>query len=85
MSTDQPDQATFLVSASCMLIGFANGMRVISDYFRSQIMTPPAEKKSIWKAIGEYVFKPFQIKTPQPIEDVVKYQTIDDYISSSQS
>ncbi len=52
-----------------------------ADYFRSQLMTPPSTKKSIWKAVTDYVTKPSYKAAPQPVESGVKYQTIDDYIS----
>ena len=47
-------------------------------YFRSQIMTPPATKRSIWQAVTDYVTKPFHQAAPLPVESGVKYQTIDD-------
>ena len=49
-----------------------------ADYFRSQIMTPPSIKKSIWITLTNYVTKPFYKALPQPEESAVKYQTIDD-------
>ena len=41
--------------------------QIASNYFRSQIMTPPSTKKSIYKAVTEYVTKPFHKTTPQPV------------------
>ncbi len=83
--SERPSQFTFLIGASCMLIGLTHIINVASDYFRSQIMTPPAAKKNLWKAVTDYITKPFHNAAPQPVESGVKYQTIDDYVSSAQS
>ena len=54
----------------------------IQRYFEDQLMTPPSTKKSIWKAVTDYVTKPFHKATPQPAESAVRYRTIEDYVSS---
>ena len=60
----------------------ALGLYFLSDwsanYFRSQFMTPPSAKKNLWKAVTDYVTKPFSTATPQPVESAVKYRTIED-------
>ena len=64
-----------------IMIGMLWCTKIASDYFYSQLMTPPSAKKSIWKAVTDYITKPFHKATPQPVESGVKYQMIDDYAS----
>ncbi|GEM_PF-2555176 len=61
-------------------------LNTISDYFRSQIFTPPSKKKDFWKNIYQKLTrqKPANILVPEGkfnIQTTKKYITVSDYSS----
>lgn len=40
----------------------------ISNYFRTQLPTPPTKKKNLWKIVSDYVTKPFRSLGEKPVE-----------------
>ncbi len=61
-------QGNYLWGMLSALAGTGHLSMVSANYFRSQIMIPPSTKKSIWKALADYVTKPFHQAAPQPVE-----------------
>ncbi len=65
-----PQEYSLLIGLSLIATGATFLFKTSSDYFRSQLMTPPKAKKSLWNAAHESVaslgkyFKP----APKPVE-----------------
>ena len=74
-----------VVGLMAMMGGLYAQFITCSNYFRSQIMTPPSKKKSIWKTAYQTVGGWFK-SNPKPIEaPAVKYDSIDGLVQNYQA
>ena len=62
-----PTNSEPLLGLSMSLGGLAVITLTSANYFRSQIMTPPAAKKNLWQAVTDYFSRPLWEKASEPV------------------